>query len=73
MRQIVNMTVKNVNSYHKCGSCKVYILFMIVVFTILTRITIYFVYHKYVIWFASLNLIHTKNTNLVNAVYEWGN
>ena len=33
---------ENENSY-KCSSCKVYFIFMIIVFTIFTRITIYFV------------------------------
>ena len=40
--KIVNITVKNKNS-----SCKVYIAFMTVVFTIFTGITIYFVYYNW--------------------------
>ena len=44
--KLANITVQNENSYYKCSSCKVYIVFMIVVFTIFTGITIYFVYHK---------------------------
>ena len=32
---------------HKYGSCKVYIVLMIVVFTICTGITIYFVYYNW--------------------------
>ena len=39
---------ENENSYYKCSSCKVYIVFTIVVFTIFTGITIYFVYYN---WF----------------------
>ena len=46
--KLANIIVENENSYYKCSSCKVYIVFMIVVFTIFTGITIYFVYHKYV-------------------------
>ena len=40
--KIVNITVENKNS-----SCKVYIMLMIVVFTIFTGITIYFVYYNW--------------------------
>ena len=45
--KIVNILVENENSYYKWSSCKVYIVFMAVifiVFTIFTGITIYFVY-----------------------------
>ena len=45
--KIANITVENENSYYKCSSCKVYIVFMIVVFTIFTGITIYFVYYNW--------------------------
>ena len=37
---------ENENNY-KYGSCKVYIALMIVVFTIFTEITIYFVYYNW--------------------------
>ena len=37
-------SAKNENKY---GSCKVYIVLMIVVFTIFTGITIYFVYYNW--------------------------
>ena len=40
--KLVNITVKNENS-----SCKMYIVLMIVVFTILTGIIIYFVYYNW--------------------------
>ena len=44
----VNITItENGNSYYKCSSCKVYILFMIIVFTTFTRITIYFIYYNW--------------------------
>ena len=39
-------SAENENSY-KSSSCKVYIVFMIVVFTIYTGITIYFVYYNW--------------------------
>ena len=38
---------ENENSYYKCSSCKMYIVFMIAVFTIFTEITIYFVYYNW--------------------------
>ena len=44
--KLVEMTVKNENNY-KSSSCKVYIVFMMVVFTIFTGITIYFVYYNW--------------------------
>ena len=46
--KLANITLtENENSYYKCSSCKVYIVFMIVVFTIFTGITIYFVYYNW--------------------------
>ena len=45
--KLANITLtENENSY-KYSSCKVYIAFMIVVFTIFTGITIYFVYYNW--------------------------
>ena len=38
--------VKNENNY-KCSSCTVHILLMIVVFTVFTGITTYFVYYNW--------------------------
>ena len=43
--KLANITVESENIYYKCSSCKVYIVFMIVYFTILTGITIYFFYY----------------------------
>ena len=45
--KLVEITVENEDSYYKCSSCKVHIVFMIVVFTIFTGITIYFVYYNW--------------------------
>ena len=40
--KLANITLtENENSYYDCSSCKVYIVFMMVVFTIFTEITIY--------------------------------
>ena len=44
--KLVEITVKNENNY-KYSSCKVYIVFMMVFFTIFTDITIYFVYYNW--------------------------
>ena len=45
--KLANITLaENENSYYKCSSCKVNIVFMIVAFTIFTGITIYFVYYS---------------------------
>ena len=46
--KLANITLaENENSYYKCSSCKVNIVFMIVLFTIFTGITIYFVYYNW--------------------------
>ena len=44
--KLANVTLTE-NENHKYSSCKVYIVFMIVVFTIFTGITIYFVYYNW--------------------------
>ena len=68
--KIVDVTVGNKNS-----SCKVYIIFMTIAFTIFTGVTIYFVYYN---WSLIKNNIsctkfntHKKNRNLVNATHKW--
>ena len=38
--KLANIIVENENNYYKCSSCKAYIVFMMVVFTIFTGITI---------------------------------
>ena len=46
--KLFNITLaENENSYHKCNSCKVYIIFMTIIFTIFTGITIYFIYYNW--------------------------
>ena len=44
--KLVNITIENENSYYKCSSCKVCIVFMMVIFIIFIGITIYFVYYN---------------------------
>ena len=43
--RIVNITLENENSYYKCSSCRVYIVFMMVFFIIFTGI--YFLYYNW--------------------------
>ena len=45
--KLAEITLFENESNYKYGSCKVYIVFMIVVFTIFTGITIYFVYYNW--------------------------
>ena len=46
--KLANITLtKNENSYYKFNSCKVYIVLMIVVFTIFIGITVYLVYYNW--------------------------
>ena len=46
--KLANITfTKNENSYYKFNSCKVYIVLMIVVFTIFIGITVYLVYYNW--------------------------
>ena len=62
----VNTTVENKNNYYECNSCKAYIVFTTVVFTIFVisaGINIYFIYYNW--YFIKnnvfvLNLILTK-------------
>ena len=45
--KLANITVENEDSYYKCSSCAVYIVLIIVFFTIFTGIIIYFVYYNW--------------------------
>ena len=49
--KLAKITPKNKNE-NKCNSWKVYIVFMIIVFTIFAGITIYFVYYN---WYLIVN------------------
>ena len=60
--KLVKITPENDNE-NKYSSCKVYIIFMIVVFTIFAGITIYFVYYNCSLiknMFLALNLVLAK-------------
>ena len=65
--KIVNITVENENNYEN-SSCKVYIILMTVVFTIFTRIIIYFVYYN---WFFIKNKIFCIKSNTHKETIIW--
>ena len=44
--KLVNITFTENKNNYKCGSCIVYIVLMIVAFTIFTEITVYLVYYN---------------------------
>ena len=60
--KIVNITVENENNY-ECTSCIVYIVLMIVAFTIFAAITVYLIYYN---WYL------IKNKNLMNLIIKNG-
>ena len=45
--KLAKITLTENENKHKCNSCTVYILLMLVVFTICAGITIYFVYYNW--------------------------
>ena len=45
--KLAGISISENENENKCSSCKVYIVLMIVAFTIFTRITIYFVYYNW--------------------------
>ena len=45
--KLANITIAENENHYKYRPCKVYIVFMIVFFTIFTGITIYFVYYNW--------------------------
>ena len=55
--KIVNITVKNENNY-ECTFCIVYIVLMIVAFTVFAAITVYLIYYN---WY--LIIINNNNNN----------
>ena len=61
--KIVNVTVENKNS-----SCKVYIVFMTIAFTILSGITICFVYYN---WFLIKNKVFCTKSNTHKETLIW--
>ena len=58
---------KNENSF-KCSSCKAYIVFMVIAFTIFTGITIYFVYYN---WSLIKNNVSSIKFSTCNETKIW--
>ena len=70
--KLVDITfTKNENNYYKCSSCIVYIVLMIVICTIFTEITIYFVYCNWPlinnIYCIKFSTLKKKHKNLMSA------
>ena len=65
--KLVEITVTDENNY-KYSSCKLYIVFTIVVFTIFTGITIYFVYYN---WFLIKNNVSCIKFNTCKETKIW--
>ena len=70
--KLVNITFTENENNYECGSCIVYIVLMIIAFTIFTGITVYLVYYN---WSLINNNIYCikfnyrkKNKNLMNAI-----
>ena len=59
--KLVNITFTENENNYKCDSCIVYIVLMIVAFTISTGITVYLVYYN---WSLINNNIHCINNNI---------
>ena len=68
--KLAKITLAKNKNENKYSSCTVYIVLMIVVFTIFTGITIYFVYYnwalikKIIIMFLALNFVLAKKQRL---------
>ena len=68
----VNITFTENENNYKCGSCIVYIVLMIVAFTISTGITVYLVYYNWSLINNNIHCIkfnnHKKNKNLMSTI-----
>ena len=66
--KLVNTTFTENENNYKCGSCIVYILLMIVAFTISTGITVYLLYYN---WSLINNNIHCIKFNNHKKIKIW--
>ena len=70
--KLAKITLENENSYYKYSSCTVYIVLIIVFFTIFTGITIYFIYYNWSLIQNNVSCIKFSTRkeikNLVNAI-----
>ena len=76
--KLVNITFTENENNYECGSCIVYIVLMIVAFTIFTGITVYLIYYN---WYLINNNNnnnnddddnHNKNKNLMHVIIKNG-
>ena len=76
--KLVNITFTENENNYECGSGIVYIVLMIVAFTIFTAVTVYLVYYN---WYLinnnnndnnNNNNNHNKNKNLMNVIIKNG-
>ena len=69
--KLVNITFTENKNNYECGSCIVYIVLMIVAFTIFTGITVYLVYYNwYLININNDDDNNNKNKNLMNVIIK---
>ena len=75
--KLVNITFTENENNYECGSCIVYIVLMIVAFTVFTGITVYLIYYN---WYLINNNNnndddddnHNKNKNLMHVIIKNG-
>ena len=70
--KLVNITFTENENDHEDNSCKVYIVLMMIAFTIFTGITVYLVYYNWSLINDNIHCIkfnnRKKNKNLMNAI-----
>ena len=70
--KLVNITFTENENNYECGSCMVYIVLMMIAFTIFTGITVYLVYYNCSLINENIHCIkfnnRKKNKNLMNAI-----
>ena len=70
--KLVNITFTENENNYECGSCIVYIVLMMIAFTIFTGITVYLVYYNWSLINENIHCIkfnnRKKNKNLMNAI-----
>ena len=75
--KLVNITFTENENNYECGSCIVYIVLMIIAFTVFTGISVYLVYYKWYIINNNNNDDddndddnHNKNKNFMNVIIK---
>ena len=73
--KLVNITFTENENNYECNSCIVYIVLMLVAFTVFTGITVYLIYYN---WYLINNTNnddddnHNKNKNLMHVIIKNG-